>query len=150
MSKFVEKLKYWIMYSSSQERMKRKLVTYKEKLKYLKGLDNDEIDLEYITLKTQYEHKKICLSIFMISIVLSFLMNLWGSFYSFVKAAIESATMYLDNGVDYVLAAFVFSLIVFVSISAIILTVLILYIKDMRQIYNDLLIIEEFKNKNNK
>lgn len=53
------KLKYYIMFYSFQERKAREIAVYKLKVKAFKSMEKDEIDLEYINPTSEYEFKKI-------------------------------------------------------------------------------------------
>lgn len=146
MDNLINKLKRSIMSVSFQERRKKELKKYRKEVNRLNEMDDDEIDLEYITLKAQYEHKKNILSIFMLTILISFLMNAWGRFYHLIELTMQFVT---DQGNDMKTAQVVFMLtaILIVFITVLILFLLISHTKRMHQIYKELLTVEEIRNK---
>jgi len=150
MSKFSEIIKRWVMYYSFQEQRKRELTAYRKKLEYLGSLDNDEINSEYINLKSTYERKKIFLSIFMLSLVISVLMDMWKSFYYVIRNLTEIASSFQENSIEILELGVVLFLILFGFVTVIVLMSLFLYINRICEIYKDLLIVEEIKNKRSK
>lgn len=58
MAKNSGKFKRYVMSYSFQGRKAREIAHYKQRIKELKSMENDEIDLEYINLTTEYEYKK--------------------------------------------------------------------------------------------
>lgn len=140
------KLKRSIMSVSLQQRKKKELKRYRKEINKLNEMDEDEVDLEYIILKSQYEHKKNILSIFMLTILISIFMNAWGHLYHFMEITIQFVT---NQGNDMKTAQVVFMLtaIFIVFITVLILFLLISHTRRMHQIYKELLTVEEIRNK---
>ena len=147
MSKFSKIIKRWVMYYSFQEQRKRELTAYRKKLEYLGSLDNDEINSEYINLKSTYERKKIFLSIFMLSLVISVLMDMWKSFYYVIRNLTEIASSFQENSIEILELGVVLFLILFGFVTVIVLISLFIYINGICEIYKNLLIVEEIRNK---
>jgi len=145
-----ENLKRWIMSYSFPERKKRELLRYKEKVANFERMEIEELDLEYINLKTRYERRKAFLSIFMLSIVFSVLMDTWTRFYSFVENIMGYAFSY--SGDHFVLAEIVVDIFSFmiIFVTVMVLVVLISCVIKVYQIYNELLIVEDVRKKRNK
>jgi hypothetical protein len=135
------------MYYSFQEQRKRELTAYRKKLEYLGSLDNDEINSEYINLKSTYERKKIFLSIFMLSLVISVLMDMWKSFYYVIRNLTEIASSFQENSIEILELGVVLFLILFGFVTVIVLISLFIYINGICEIYKNLLIVEEIRNK---
>lgn len=83
MEGFSEKVNQAVMYISFQERRKRELKRYRQEKQRILGMVDDEIDMVYISLKSEYEHKKNVLLVFLTSIVISVLMSAWNIFYEY-------------------------------------------------------------------
>ena len=97
MSKYREEFKAYVMRYSYQARRKRKLDSFNKEIKRLRAMDKDELDFEYIEFKTELDHKKNVLSLFLISIALSVLMNVWSKFFSFMHTAFQYAATSSDS-----------------------------------------------------
>ncbi len=142
-----EKIKNYIMSISLQERKKRELARYKKEIKYLEKMENDEIDLEYFDLKSQYEHKRNILSIFMLTIIVSILMSVWKYFYNFVEMFMKFVTLDHGNDIETAKLMFIISVIITVFITALIMRILISYVEKMHQIYKKLLVVGEIRSR---
>ena len=59
MKKFKEKLEFYIMYFSFKERKKREYEKCENSIKKLEKLSTNELEAEYIDIKTKYKYKKI-------------------------------------------------------------------------------------------
>jgi hypothetical protein len=143
MSKFIEKIKCSIMSISFQERRKKELTNYKQKISYLKNMDIDELDLEYINKKSEYEHKKNILSIFMLSIMLSVWMDIWKYFFTFIEKIVQFAVSSQNR--EMAQMVFIISTIVIIFVTIIIFMILFAHMKRMHQLHKDLMIIEEIR-----
>lgn len=149
MAKNSGKFKRYVMSYSFQGRKAREIAHYKLKVKELKSMDNDEIDLEYINLTTEYEYKKNGLTIFIISIAIAVLMNLWKYFYMFMEKAIQYAVSNKESGVEVAKVTFLISLSVIIFMTLMIFAILINYTKELREVHKNLMIVEEIRNKRN-
>lgn len=135
-----------VMSFSYRERRAKKLVEYKNRVCELKNMERDELDFEYINLKAECEHKKSVLTIFIISIVLAMLMNIWEKFFLFIEKALTYAASVQGNGIEIAKISFVISIILAISLTVIILYILFTYMKEIKQIQKELMIIEEVRN----
>lgn len=138
--------KGYVMSFSYRERRAKKLADYKRRVSELKGMERDEIDFEYVNLKSACEHKKSVLTIFIISIALAMLMNVWEKFFLFVEKTLTYAASFQDSEIEVAKISFIISVIVAVFLTVIILYVLFNYMKEIKQIQKELLIIEEVRN----
>lgn len=77
--------KHCVMFFSFKERRARKLARYRQRVSEIANMESDEKDFEYITLKTDYEHKKRALTIFAIFLVLVILPNVWKYFFLYIE-----------------------------------------------------------------
>lgn len=140
------RFKSYVMSFSYRERRAKKLADYKRRVSELKRMERDEIDFEYINLKSACEHKKSVLTIFIISIALAMLMNVWEKFFLFVEKALKYAASFQDSEIEVAKISFVISVITAVLLTVIILSVLFNYMKEIKQIQKELMIIEEVRN----
>ena len=146
MAKISEAVKRCMMTISFQERRNRDLMRYLHKKKRLGKMKTDELDLEYIHLKSAYEHKKNVLSTYKVSIIVMILMGTWKCFNAFVEKILQYSFKNPSNTADAAKVIAVISAIAVVSITVIIFTVLIVHTRNMYQIYRDLVIVEEIRN----
>lgn len=139
----------YVMSFSYKERRAKKLEEYKRRVCELKSMECDEIDFEYINLKAEYEHKKSVLTIFIITIALAMLMNVWGKFFLFMEKALTYAASVQESGIEIAKISFAISAILAIFLTLIILYVLFTYMKDIKQMQKELMIIEKVRNKQN-
>ncbi len=147
MDHLINKLKRSIMSVSFQERRKKELKKYRKEVNRLNEMDDDEIDLEYITLKAQYEHKKNILSIFMLTILISFLMNAWERFYHLIEITMQLVTSDKCKDIQTTKVVFILTVILIAFLTILVPFVLISHAKSMYQIYKKLLTVEEMRKK---
>lgn len=145
MLKLGEAIKRLVMSVSIQERRKKNLCHYRQEISRFQNMEKDELNLEYINMKTEYEHRKNIISIFLLSIVLSVLMDIWNFFYGFIENVVRYNAINQVSEAEIVQVVFVVFLILIVFISSIILGILNSYMKRMRYIYRSILIIEELR-----
>jgi len=149
MTKISDKIKHCVMSISFQERKKKALIRYRQEKDRLQNMNADEIDLEYINMKTEYEHRKNVLSIFMLSIIISVLMGAWKYFYMFIEKVIQYISSYPGSEIEIAKAAFIISVIVILVITVTIFVILIMYTKRMRRVYRYLIMVDEIRNRRN-
>lgn len=148
MNDIKEKLKCCIMSVSLQRRKTKELKQYKKEVKRIKKMDEDEVDLEYIKLKAQYEYKKNLLSIFICIIFFSFFgMNVWRHVYHSIETTELFITSNKTSGIETAQVIFAITVILSAFIMLLILILLIAHTKRMHQIYKELLKVEENRNK---
>lgn len=139
--------KSYVMSFSYKERRAKKLEEYKKRVRELKEMESDEIDFEYINLKSECEHKKSILTIFIISVALAMLMNVWEKFFLFMEKALTYAVSIQESEIEVAKISFFISLIVAIALTVIILYVIFTYMKEIKQIQREVMIIEEVKNR---
>lgn len=145
MDRIGAKIKDCIMYISLQERQKRDLLKYEEKVRQYIDLDEDRQDLKYINLKTQYEHKKNVLLAFMVAIIVAILTGIWKTFYEFGARALEYIGSIQRISEEYAKIAIIMFFIIVVALSIIFVLIIMAHIHNMRKTYKDLLIIENIR-----
>jgi hypothetical protein len=89
MAKISEVVKRYMMTISFRVRRKRDLMRYLHKKSSFGKMKADELDLEYINLKSAYEHKKNVLSTYKVSIIVMILMGTWKYFNAFVEKILQ-------------------------------------------------------------
>lgn len=145
MGMFSGKVKQAVMYISFQERRKRELKRYQQEKQRILDMEDDEIDMEYIDLKSEYEHKKNVLLVFFTSIVISVLMSAWNIFYEYTGKLMQYIAVV--RGVETEIAEVTFYLctVIIVCITIIIFWILAAYLKRIKQLYKRILMIENIK-----
>lgn len=140
-----DKIKEKIMYISFQERKKREYEAYSQKIQYLKSLTSEQLDAEYVNTKARYESKKSMLSLVVVTVILAILMEVWKYFFDFVKRVISFAENQMPNEFEIAKLGVLLSVILVIFLTVIVVSVLIGYVKELREIYSYLLMIEEVR-----
>lgn len=138
-----KKIRDCIMQLSYQERRKRELGKFEKELKEYRDMTDDELKYEYIKLKTEHEHKKGILTLFVVSIALAILTNVWKEFFSFMEQAFQYAAKIENGGADVVSVSFWISVIVSAFITVVILVALFTVAGDMKEIRRKFMMIED-------
>ena len=132
---------YIMKFSYKEKRMKRLNIFKQEIIKY-RTMDMDELKFEYVEVKTEYEHKKNVLTLFVISVSLAVLMNIWGKFFGFMEAVWKYSAALADNTTNATMMCFFIAVIIAVSITIIVLIFLLELSKELKKMRRDLTIIE--------
>jgi len=146
MKKILERLKECIkLIFFPEEREKKDLISYREKIANYQNLKVDELEVKYINLKTEYENKKNILSVFMIAIIISILMSIYSGFFSLANRMFKNALS--GQGDELVIAqiSFMISLSIVASITLFIIVILISNNRRLRWVYRELKIIENVR-----
>lgn len=136
----------YIMSFSYRERRKKRLEEYRKNIALLKKMPDDELEFEYITRKSEYEHKKNVLTLFMITFILAILMDIWNNFWSFMEKAFQYATVSENNGIEVFTISFALSVIIAMAVIFVIILILFTYTRELRKLRQELLIIENLRN----
>lgn len=145
MRKDRKKFKDYVMGFSYQAKRKRKLESFNQEVKKLRKMDGNELNFEYIEMKTELDHKKNVLSLFIISIALAVLMNAWSKFFSFMQLVLQYAATSGDDSTEIMKISFVISVLISIVITLFILFFLFDLSKDMMIIQRKLMIIEDIR-----
>lgn len=140
-------IKDCIMSISYQERRKKKLQKYRRELILLKEMDEDELDFEYINSKSEYEHKKNVISIFMLSLVIAVLTDAWKYFFQFVEKILQYAVLGQGNETETAKVVFMFAVIIIVVITIAAVGILIEHTRRMYELNKYLMSIEKIRKK---
>lgn len=136
----------FIMSFSFSERRSKQLEQYRQTVSEFKQMQSDELDFEYITLKSRYEHKKNVLMLFILTITLAVLMDVWNSCLHFMEKAFQYVATLENGGIEVAKIGFIISAIAAISIVCVVSFILISYMKELRMMSQKLMIIEEVKN----
>ncbi|MFQ8901783.1 MAG: hypothetical protein ACLR7D_07820 [Lachnospira eligens] len=77
------KFKNWVMSFTYQERRNKQLEIFRNQLEDYSSMDKDELNFEYFNCKAEYEHKKNILTLVIITIAVSLIMNIWENYFHF-------------------------------------------------------------------
>lgn len=137
-----------VMKFSCIERRRRRLNNFEHELEKYRNMSNDELNFEYIEVTTELEHKKNVLSLFIVTIALSILMNAWSRFISFLQKVLKYAgTSDVDNE-QIVIISFLIAIIVVIAVTVVILFVFFELSRDIMLLHKKLMMIEyERKNR---
>lgn len=146
MANLTTKIRNFIMSFSYHEKRNRDYTAFCQELQNLRRMSNDELKFEYIQLKTRCEHEKGVLTLFIISIALAVLMDVWNKFFSFMKMAFQYASSSGYDSVVVIKTSLCVSLIVAGALTFIILYLLFSKVKDISKLKKKLAIVEEVIN----
>lgn len=129
-----------VMYISLQERKKRTYQKEKKALEKLRVLSETELKLEYINLKSRYEHNKQILTLFLITVIMAVVSDVWSLFQNFIQQIIKY-TVIMDE-TRYAITYFEITLILTMFLTIIVLIFAANYMRNLYRIYKQLLLIE--------
>lgn len=130
MSQLINKFKNWIMSFTCDERRNKQLQTFRDEFSHYSSIDKVELNYEYINCKVEYEHKKNILTLIVVTIAVSLIINIWGKMFSFLNMAIK-----YDNYLNDTQDTFIVCLVV---ATVIVLTFMIVIIYILHKIFNNL------------
>lgn len=135
----ISKAGLYLTQTAREERAQKK---YMETYNYYKRFPKKELNGIYINTKTVYEYKKCFFSVWLIAFAAASLSGVWKYFIQFLMMILQLAS---DRSMDVSILQTnaLFSSIVFGMICGIITLFLYWYICGMREMYRDLLIMEE-------
>lgn len=135
-----KKFRDYVMRFSYREKRKRELENFRREVRWFRSMDKDELNFEYIELKAEYEHRKSVLTLFVISILLSILMNAWSKFFSFMRSALQYAAG--DSSTEVMAVSFWIAACIVIFITIILVFVLFTLSNDMKKLRRRLMIIQ--------
>lgn len=123
------------------ERRKKKISEFEKHINELRSMDENELNFEYVNTKTDYDHKEVILSLFVIMIMSSILANTWKYIYVFMQKALQySATQVESEMIAKV--SFEISTITLISVTFIIFWALLEGSKKIKMLQRKLIMIE--------
>lgn len=134
--------------ASYDNRRKKAVSEYKEMRDRYLMMSEEEISMEYVEITAKYEYKKMALTVVIVSIVISSIMNLWGYLYDVL---LRIAVFYGTNDAKFIEVA---AVLVVMIMTIAILAALWIICNKMKTIYRlnkkrlFLEQIESMKNKN--
>ena len=134
----IEKILTYILYS---EREKRDYKKFKDEYNNLKSKERLEIESIYTKLKSEYEFKKVKLTLLIAGTILGLLKNVISGFYWFFKKTYSFMMIDTNNKDIGVVVLIVFSISLFFML-LIIIYFFYSYILNLQKLYRKLLMIE--------
>lgn len=125
------------------ENRRKELEKFNSQMDIYKNMPPDELKFEYILLNAKYEKKKSELTLFLLTIALSVLMNVLDKFFSFMKMAIEYAGKTAGDSVEIAKTSFIISSIIVIFITAVIFFMLFAFINDIHKMKINIAMIED-------
>jgi uncharacterized membrane protein len=122
------------------EKRKRKLENFETELKTFRDMEEDELFFEYMEVKTEYEHKKNVLTLFVISVAFAILMSSWSKFGSFVQLALKYVAESEETAIVGVCIVILATVLIFITVT--ILFLLSVLSKDIKELRRKHMIIE--------
>lgn len=141
--------KFFVKFTFEYKRQKA-LSKFKKDMQKLRDMSNDELKYEQITTQTQYERKKGLLTLFLITIILAVIMNVWDKFFSFMKMAFEYAGTLATGNFDIIKISFWISFIIAAIITVVVFAYVLVIMKDISDLKKKLSMVETVMNERNK
>lgn len=113
--------------------------------KYI-NMDALQLNFEYVTIKSEYEHKKNVMTIFTIAIALSIIMGVWNKFFEFMKMVFKYSTVDNQMNSEVIIISFIVSMILLAFTTFIILYIIYLNGKQIKTMREKIIIIEQIMN----
>lgn len=146
----VDHLKKYVMKFSYREKRNQKLEKFRKEVKVLNDMDIEELEFEYIDLKSKYEHKKSILTLLLLTIALTILMDVWKKFFSFIGMVLKYTQTVKIDAMEIIKLSFVVSILVAIAITILILYFLNILLTDITEMKRKLMIIESVMEKKSK
>ena len=125
------------------ENRRKEFEKFNSQMDIYKNMPPDELKFEYILLNAKCEKNKSELTLFLLTIALSVLMNVWDKFFSFMKMAIEYAGKTAGDSVEIAKTSFIISSIIVIFITAVIFFMLFAFINDIHKMKINIAMIED-------
>lgn len=135
------RLRYLVMYFSLQEREKREYAQYRKVRCKLESLSDDELNSRYINFVAKYNYKKHLFFVILVALLLVGL-AIWELFYSFFDQMLQIYSLHEASTEEIAEFGLIFSSGFLVFLCLIVLFYMIVYLKDLRSMYKQLLFIE--------
>lgn len=134
-----------IMYFSLEESENREFAKYTAEYNRLNNMSARKLAAIYVDVKSRYAHKKSVFSIFVATILIAILVGVWKEFGILLKIVSQMFLKESDHSSEF--AKFYFYLIAGIVVILVISIVIVIVInlKSVRQLYKELLIIEEVR-----
>ena len=139
--KLKEYFKKCIMHFSLEERKRQKYRENEKKIEELRKLSEMELKSEYINLKSKYERNKGVLTLFLITVILVVLNDIWCLFQRFIQQMLNYTSL-IENKPEYAIISFMNTLIITVFLIIIIMMIAGNYIRNLYKVYEQLLRVE--------
>lgn len=139
--------KNYVMRFSYREKRNQKLEKFRQEEKALNDMDRDELEFEYVNLKSKYEHKKSVLTLLLLSIALAVLMDIWKKFFSFMGMVLQYTQTVEADSMEIIKVSLVISILVAIAITLLILLFLYTLLTDISKMRRKLMIIENVMEK---
>ena len=125
------------------ENRRKEFEKFNSQMDIYKNMPPDELKFEYIVSNAKCEKKKSEFTLFLLTIALSVLMNVWDKFFSFMKMAIEYAGKTAGDSVEIAKTSFIISSIIVFFITAVIFFMLFAFINDIHKMKIKIAMIED-------
>lgn len=129
---------------SYNEREKRKLKQYREKILKYTAMDDDELEMNYINIRAAYEHRKNVLAAILGTLLISIIMDTWKYFFEAIHDII--VLMYARSGNEEAMAklALMLTSIIAIAVFIILLLIVLDLFHKMKAVISERIFIENF------
>lgn len=141
--------KKMIMYFTLQERERRAYKRYELNRQRFESLTILQLHERYIKMKSLYEYKKSFLTFFVVTLFLTILTGIWKGFFQYFKQALQ-LFFNQENSLEVTKVIIVISVFLLVTIVVVMFISIVLYLKNLYRLYEQLMLIEDVRENKNK
>lgn len=145
--KIRNKLKTVVLSISLQERRKKKYQRGTVEIRKLKMLSQEELEVEYSSLKAKYEYRKNLLALCVITLVIALLTNVGEIFFEYLQQILKTL-MITDDVLEVLYMNIMISTISVLTVLSITFLLLGNYMKNSYRLYERLLLVETIREEN--
>lgn len=134
-----------VAFFSLQGKRKRQFKEYQKRITIFKEMSPEELEFEYIMLKTEYANKKGVLTLFAVTVALTMLVGICNGFLGFMNNVLHYVTKLESGGMEVLKVEFAIGIIITGFMIIIILMALLFELKELKILEQDLMIVENVR-----
>jgi len=108
-------------------------------------MSSEELEFEYIMLKTEYANKKGVLTLFAVTVALTMLVGICNGFLGFMNNVLHYVTKLESGGMEVLKVEFAIGIIITGFMISVILMALLFELKELKILEQDLMIVENVR-----
>ena len=129
------RIEHCVNFFSLRGKRKRQFREYKKRVAIFQAMSSEELEFEYIMLKTEYANKKGVLTLFAVTVALTMLVGICNGFLGFMNNVLHYVTK-VEFAIGIIITGFMI---------IIILMALLFELKELKILEQDLMIVENVR-----
>lgn len=139
------RMEHCVNFFSLRGKRKRQFKEYKKRVAIFQAMSSEELEFEYIMLKTEYANKKGVLTLFAVTVALTMLVGICNGFLGFMNNVLHYVTKLESGGMEVLKVEFAIGIIITGFMIIIILMALLFELKELKILEQDLMIVENVR-----